>query len=43
MVHLIGIPALLVAGAVLYRMFFVKAKAAVAEEVTDVKDAVKKI
>lgn len=33
MVHLIGIPALLVAGAILDRLFFNKAKAAVDTEI----------
>lgn len=33
MIHLIGIPALLVAGAILDRLFFNKAKAAVDTEV----------
>jgi len=47
MVHLIGIPVLLVAGAVLDRLFFNKAKAAVTKDIAVVDqaalDAIKKI
>lgn len=41
MVHLIGIPALIVAGGILYRLFFVKAATAVTQEVATVETAVK--
>jgi hypothetical protein len=47
MVHLIGIPALVLLGGILDRLFFNKAKAAVTNEVntvaTDVANEVKKI
>jgi len=43
MVHLIGIPVLLVAGAVLDRLFFNKAKAAVTADVAKVEGDIKKI